>query len=285
VYCQKGSLQGYVPKDYLQTLTSTASSVASASSSSNTTTTTYSAPTVVANTTTSAATTVASTPHATTSLSIAATQAQSNNKDIAQVLIARVEEDAKSLPTQTAVDYQALLRDFKQDIQKQLQENERQQQLKQKELEQLKSQLDKTVGTARTELESRITSLEENQALLMQDYQAQQSNLAEKEHILNQPELARFYRTVQNKLQQIFLAYKVIGSGMVVSNALTTTDKAISVISLAGESIPLPGSKAVATWLGYAIKAGVWLANKKQESTNDAKIAAVLNLNSQYPTK
>ncbi len=257
-YCKQGNIKGYITTTYLD-LPSPA------------------IPAVSVN----ALIAMPAAPSAVTSLAAVAAQAQQttiHTEQLAKELRQHVDKVAETLSSQTAADYKSLLSDVRREMQKQLQENEQLRQQQEIEMDRVRRQVEKATGNARLELEARMAVLEETQNLLMQDYKTQQANLAEKEYIMNHQELARFYRVAQNKLQQMFLAYKVIESGLVVNTALTNTDKAIQVISLAGESIPLPGSQAVATWLGYAIQAGVWFANKQSGNNDKAKIAQMTEL-------
>lgn len=200
------------------------------------------------------------------------------DQDVGLQLLKKVEEDAKHLATQTLADCQALLAQLKQEMKLEMEKNQQKQLELSNEITRLKTELLKAQGQLKAELEKRIADLEQNQSFLIQDYETQQAILAQREKILGQQDLAKFYRTMQNKLQQIFLGYKVIGSGMVVNNALSTADKAVQAIALAGESIPLPGSQAVATWLGYAIQAGVWLANKKAGDNDNMRVGNITEL-------
>jgi len=257
-YCQKGNIKGYITTTYLELSSPVTSSI-----------------------TAKASTVLAAKPSAVTSLAAVAAQAQQTSvadEELAKKLRQHVEVVASSLSSQTTADYQSLLSDVQREMQKQMQENEQLREQQQIEMVRLKNQLETATGNVRSELDARIKGLEKNQNLLMQDYNTQQAILAQREYILKQPELARFYNTAQNKLQQMFLAYKVIDSGLVVNKALSTTDKVIQAISLAGESIPLPGSHAVATWLGFAIQAGVGLANKKSGINDISKVNNVTEL-------
>lgn len=210
-----------------------------------------------------------------TSLAALASEAQRteiSDDDLNKKLMQYVETMAASLSSKTAADYQAQMQSIKQDMQKQLHENVQQQEKQKIELEQLRAQLVNASGELHRDLEIRISTLEGNQNLLMQDYNTQQAILAQKEYILSQQELARFYGSAQNRLQNLFLAYKVIGSGLVVHKPLTTTDAAVKFILLAGNAIPIPGSQALATWVGFGIKTAAWLANRKNGYDNMIKI-------------
>ena len=190
-----------------------------------------------------------------------------SSEDFAKTLRNHVEAVGTALATQS-VDNQMYLQSLREEMQRLQQENAKQRAQQSTEIVALRLQVEQASGTDTTSLDTRLTLLEASQKLLMEEYNAQRANMAQIEHIMGQQELAQFYRMTQNKLQQVFLGYKLIDSGMVVRNDITNIDKVDKIITLAGEAVPLPGSRAVASLL----KAGVWIANRKNIQRSDEKI-------------
>lgn len=214
-----------------------------------------------------------------TSLTWIASRAQEQGIDdteMSSVIKNLVQKEMNKIPYQSEKDYKKLSDKICTEV------GEKNNQLKKlckdeaTALEKLRFQKQSAVGLDLSRLEARISDLEKNQQALLDEYNQNQAELGEKQYILQRLQMARFYRTIQGKLQEMFLAYKVIGSGIIVHSALTTTDKVIEGISLAGDLIPLPLSSTVASWVKLSIETGVWLAQKNSEK-NSSNIIAGLN--------
>jgi hypothetical protein len=106
-----------------------------------------------------------------------------------------------------------------------------------------------------------LTELKNQHTLLWQEHQAFQMQEEEKTYLKQHPLLNTFYSTLERKLTQLFLAYKVLDTGL-VAHAKTTSNKMADGINLLGEFIPLPGLKAATTILSLTINA---VSDKREE--------------------
>jgi len=120
------------------------------------------------------------------------------------------------------------------------------------ELTRLRAEISKTEDFAvKKELEARVARLEKDQEILMSEFNQRQQNLKEQQYIMRTRSSANFYRSLQNKLQQIFLGCKVVSSGIAAGDTFTAGEKVLQYVQLAGSSIPLPGADVV----GYVAQA------------------------------
>jgi len=77
------------------------------------------------------------------------------------------------------------------------------------ELMKLQNEISGTKDAAmKQDLEKRVSKLEAAQEQLMDEYEAGQEILREQQMIMRSVSYSNFYRSVQNKLQQVFLGCK-----------------------------------------------------------------------------
>jgi len=74
----------------------------------------------------------------------------------------------------------------------------------------------------------------------------------QQEHIKETKNLWMFYQTIQFKLNQVLLAYKMLSTGLIQA-APTEKEYLEKGILLAGDMIPFPGAKACATVLSLTV--------------------------------
>ena len=101
------------------------------------------------------------------------------------------------------------------------------------------------------ELEQRLCKLEVAQRQLMDEFNARQEVLKEQQYILKTASTSNFYRSLQNKLQQVFLGCKVVSKGIPsdVSSSSSATSAAaaaggtavvLQYVDIAGNTLLLP---------------------------------------------
>ncbi len=148
----------------------------------------------------------------------------------------------------------------------------------------------------------RLANLETQQHVLLDEYQAKQYIVEQQKFIQNQAALRAFYHRVQLKLTELFLACKVVNSGMVerkvdnINLGLSGSAKVAktvgeiadsSVISLAGTliDIALPGA-GLATRIGAkvislgakGVSVGLEVGNKAHHKREQVKITRLSSL-------
>jgi len=114
----------------------------------------------------------------------------------------------------------------------------------------------------------RLQEIETIQNLMMKDFAARHQMLLEQQYLNRKPPLRAFSRSIQNKLQQVFLGCKVVASGMVETDTFTAEDRAMKYIKLASENIPLPLSEVV----GGVVKGSVALLGHLQSNKAESKM-------------
>jgi Ran GTPase-activating protein (RanGAP) involved in mRNA processing and transport len=117
-----------------------------------------------------------------------------------------------------------------------------------------------------------LDKLQAEHDALMTEYREKQQILAEQREIECSEPLRLFYRSLQIKLQELFLACKTLDSGMVAREKTTTQDKIAQAIQLAGECFPLPGASIVT---GIVSK-GVQYRSDKAEEQKAERISHLL---------
>lgn len=103
------------------------------------------------------------------------------------------------------------------------------------------------------ELHHQLHELQVSQELLMKDYRAKQNLLAKQAYLYQTPQLRFFYRCVQLKLAEVFLAIKSLASGMIDIPVSKKTQIAQKVIEIIGGNIPLPGASLIAAVIGKGL--------------------------------
>ena len=121
----------------------------------------------------------------------------------------------------------------------------------------LQDEISRTKDAAmKQELEKRVSKLEAAQEQLMDEYEARQEILREQQVIMRSVSYSNFYRSVQNKLQQVFLGCKVVTKGInnnYTSDSASATSSILQYVDVAGSSLLLPpanfnlGNTATAT--------------------------------------
>jgi len=104
-----------------------------------------------------------------------------------------------------------------------------------KEQESVKSTASNAIDTNSQELQSLIVERRAKQQVIQADT-----------YISDQPKLREFFYVLQTKLSDLFLAYKVLSSGLVVREDGTAEKITKSTISLLGNVVQLPGASAIA---------------------------------------
>ena len=91
------------------------------------------------------------------------------------------------------------------------------------------------------ELEKRVSKLEAAQDKLMTEYEARQEVLKEQQVIMRTVSSSNFYRSLQNKLQQVFLGCKVVSKGINNPSDFASSSTAVlQYIDIAGTTLLLP---------------------------------------------
>jgi|GEM_PF-5417786 len=141
---------------------------------------------------------------------------------------------------------------------------------------------DKTVQQLRDQLEAmrlqdqqkrqRWQEMEERYAVLSQEHDQRRRLEEEKEFLRSHAQLRFFYEKVERTLNQLFLAYKVLDTGMVESTKNSRLDKAAKGINLLGEMVPLPFASLVTS----ALSAGVGYAADRSAEKHIRFIAGLI---------
>lgn len=141
---------------------------------------------------------------------------------------------------------------------------------------------DKTVQQLRDQLEAmrlqdqqqrqRWKEMEERYAVLSQEYDQRRRLEEEKEFLKSHAQLRFFYEKVERTLNQLFLAYKVLDTGMVERTKNSRLDKAAKGINLLGEMVPLPFASLVSS----ALSAGVSYAADRSAEKHIRFIAGLI---------
>lgn len=92
-------------------------------------------------------------------------------------------------------------------------------------------------------LKEQLNVLKANQKKLMDQYEQAQELEEQKGYLKARGKLWNFYQSVQLKINEMMLAYKVLNSGMISGEEQNT---AVKYIALAGENIPIPGAAMAA---------------------------------------
>lgn len=140
----------------------------------------------------------------------------------------------------------------------------------------------KTVQQLRDQLEAmrlqdqhqhqRLQEMEERYAVLSQEYDQRCRLEEEKRFLRSHPQLRFFYEKVERTLNQLFLAYKVLDTGMVERTKNSRLDKAATGISLLGEMVPIPFASMVTS----ALSAGVSYAADRSAEKHIRFIAGLI---------
>ncbi len=152
--------------------------------------------------------------------------------------------------------------------------------------EHLQTQLSQTINLKDHQdevlrLRQELEKLQASVKPLVDRYERKQQILQEQTYLRSQPLLKAFYQHFQIKMTELFLAYKVINSGMVDRTATTSdtvADQATSFISLVGGLIPLPGASYVASAINLGIQLGQKVLQKKEENKIDLVSKLIINL-------
>eukprot|EP00808_Paulinella_micropora_P018821 g31878.t1 len=123
-------------------------------------------------------------------------------------------------------------------------------------------------SSASQELQAQIETLRRNQKVLIEQYEKAKELEEQKAYLRSHDVLWKFYQSTQLKLNEMMLAYKVIDSGLVAGQE---QNKLSSLISLAGENIPLPGAAAAAN----LINAGIRWHNDKAQARKSGRLNAL----------
>jgi ankyrin repeat protein len=119
-------------------------------------------------------------------------------------------------------------------------------------VEQLKNQLDK-MQLQDQHQRQKLQEMETLYAALHQDYQQRVRIEEEKRFLRSDDQLRIFYEKVERTLNQLFLAYKVLDTGMVERTKTSRLDKASQGITLLGEMVPLPFASLVAGVISFGV--------------------------------
>ena len=90
------------------------------------------------------------------------------------------------------------------------------------------------------ELEKRVSKLEAAQDQLMSEYEARQEVVREQQAIMRTVSYSNFYRSLQNKLQQVFLGCKVVSKGINTNNDTPSSTAVLQYVDVAGSTLLLP---------------------------------------------
>lgn len=120
-----------------------------------------------------------------------------------------------------------------------------------------------------------LEELKSNQEILMHEYAKNQVDVSEQNYLRQHKQLWLFYQCIQMKLNEMFLGYKTLASGLVTHQALSTkTDRAlVTALQVAGDLVPLPGAATVAGLISGAFR--IYKQRKAELKTEEVSVAAV----------
>jgi len=113
----------------------------------------------------------------------------------------------------------------------------------------------------RSNMEAEVDLLKTQQNVLWKKHIQEQDIQKHKTYLMKDESLSIFYTTFQRKLSQLFLAYKVLETGM-IEQTKTTLNKIADGISLLGEIIDIPVIKHIPKVVSTALN---FYADKREE--------------------
>jgi ankyrin repeat protein len=119
-------------------------------------------------------------------------------------------------------------------------------------VQQLKDQLDK-MQVQDHHQRQKLKEMETLYAAMLQDHQQRVRIEEEKRALRSDDQLRIFYEKVERTLNQLFLAYKVLDTGMVERTKNSRLDKASQGINLLGEMVPLPFASLVTSAISFGV--------------------------------
>lgn len=119
-------------------------------------------------------------------------------------------------------------------------------------------------------LKEQLHALQANQRKLMEQYEQAQELEEQKDYLKARGKLWNFYQSVQLKINEMMLAYKVLNSGMICGEEQNT---AVKYIALAGENIPIPGAAMAAGIINAGLRYRD--ARKQTKATDNINSLAV----------
>ena len=120
--------------------------------------------------------------------------------------------------------------------------------------------------------EDKLAAMQQEHAALMKDHRLKEEIEAQKRELKAHPNLKVFYETVDRTLNQLFLAYKVLDTGMVQKTSSGKSAMLASGINLLGSAIPLPFASLVTS----AISSGITYLNDRSEKRHVRFIAKLV---------
>jgi len=174
-------------------------------------------------------------------------QKQAEQESMIAAVLQRLQENEKKLAKEDHAKKSAALDDLARQFDKRLKlmEKERGKEATgiESELMRLQDEISRTKDAAmKQELEKRVPKLEAAQEQLMDEYEFRQEILREQQMIMRSVSYSNFYRSVQNKLQQVFFGCKVVSKGIINYNTRDSSSAAaiLQYVDVAGSSLQLP---------------------------------------------
>jgi len=155
----------------------------------------------------------------------------------------------------------------------------------QKQMEEEKKKLEERIRTLESDVKSKDQQNQENLLKLKELSRTQDEIMAgvnktktianQQEYIKDTKNLWVFYQTLQLKLNQVLLAYKMLSTGMIqaAENEKQYLEKGIL---LAGDLIPFPGAKACATVLSATVS---FVRKRKEKKSADHRAELAVSVN------
>ena len=170
-------------------------------------------------------------------------QKQADQETLIAAVLLRLQENERILAKEDHGKKSAALDQFEERLK--LMEKERKKEANEiaAELMRLQDEISRTKdATTKQELERRMTKLEAAHDLLMSEHEARLQIAREQQVIMRSVSYSNFYRSVQNKLLQVFVGCKVVSKGINNSNSndYGGAPAILQYVDVAGSSLQLP---------------------------------------------